>query len=349
MLNENTTTNYDHTVDIVRNAIPRMSELKIPITPPNYAVWYEYLSNSNQALGQEMDALLSRKQPITNIEMKALYEHYLEERSEKLSVAKTALSQLVSALVNHIKHADVHYSGFSTELNEITASLAGETSAEDLYTLMNRAVSATNTALEHGAELKQKLSSLACEMDEVRSKLVHSQQEARADALTGLHNRLAFQEEMAALPKFAAQDIHAPCLLIIDIDFFKHVNDNYGHLVGDHVLKVVAHEIKACVRGRDMVTRYGGEEFAVLLRDTPRSGCKAVGEHIRASIEGKTINLPEELLANKLLAVTVSVGAALFREQETPEAFIDRADRALYLSKEHGRNQVTWENQRTET
>lgn len=242
----NTSTNgqYDQTVQIVRNAIPRMSELKIPITPSNYAVWYEYLSETNQALRQEMDALLSRGQPIINGEMKGLYERFLKERTEEQWMAKTALSQMVS-------------------------------------TLMSRAVRATNIVLEQGMELKQRLSSLATEMEDVRGQLERSQKEARADALTGLHNRLAFQEELAALPRFAAQDTHAPCLLVVDIDYFKRINDTYGHLAGDHVLRAVAHEVKACVRGRDMVARYGGEEFAVLLRETPHSGCRAVAEHVR--------------------------------------------------------------------
>mgnify|MGYP001818003489 FL=1 len=80
----NTNTKYDQSVHIVRNAIPRMSELRIPITPSNYAVWYEYLTDSNKDLRREMDALLGREQPITNSEMQALYERYLEERSEKL-------------------------------------------------------------------------------------------------------------------------------------------------------------------------------------------------------------------------------------------------------------------------
>jgi diguanylate cyclase len=345
----NTNTQYDQTVDIVRNAIPRMSELKIPITPSNYAVWYEYLSDSNQALRQEMDVLLSRGQPITNGEMKGLYERYLKERNEEQWVAKTALSQMVSTLMSHIENADGHYSGFTSELNDIASSLAGDVSSKELDDLMDRAMRATNTALEQGKDLKQRLSSLATEMEDVRGKLERSQKEARADALTGLHNRLAFQEELAALPRFAVQDSHAPCLLLIDVDFFKRVNDNYGHPVGDHVLRAVAREIKACVRGRDMVARYGGEEFAVLLRDTPRSGCVAVAEHVRAGIERQMIKVPEELLADVLIAVTASVGGAWFREEETPEAFVDRADRALYLSKQEGRNRVTWEGRNTES
>jgi diguanylate cyclase len=296
-----------------------------------------------------MDVLLNRGQPITNTEMKGLYERFLNERNEERWVAKSALSQMVSTMMRHLENVDGHYSGFSSELNEIATTLAGDVSAKQLDELMDRAVRATKKALEQGKDLKQRLSALASEMEDVRGKLDRSQKEARADALTGLHNRLAFQEELAALPRFASQDTHAPCLLIIDVDFFKRVNDNYGHLVGDHVLRAVAREIKACVSGRDMVARFGGEEYAVLLRDTLRSGCMAVAEHVRAGIARLMIKPPEGILADELIAVTASIGGAWFREQETPEALVDRADRTLYLSKQEGRNRVPWERRSSES
>lgn len=339
----NTHTDYDQTVDIVRNAIPRMSELKIPITPSNYAVWYEYLTESNQALRQEMDTLLGREQPITEAEMRALYERYLEERNEKLQAAKTALSQVVNTLLSHIDRADGHFSSFSTELGDIANHLSGDTTVDDLNSLMDRAMAATNLALEHGVEMKQKLSRLATEMDDVRDRLARSREEARADVLTGVNNRLAFKEELAKLSETVNQDSHSPCLLIIDLDFFKRINDAFGHLAGDHVLLMVAQEVKASVRGRDMVARYGGEEFAVLLRDTPRTGCKAVAEHVRAGVERLMIQLPDDLGVKEPIAVSVSIGGAWYRDQEAPEAFVDRADQALYRSKQAGRNRVTWE------
>lgn len=341
-------TNYDQTVSIVRNAIPRMSELRIPITPINYAVWYEYLTESNQGLRQEMDALLDREQPITDSEMSSLYERYLEQRSENIQVAKTALSQVVNTLLSHIDHADGHFSSFSSELGDIASSLDGETSVDDLNQLMDRAMQATNAALERGAEMKHKLSSLAAEMDDVRDKLARSQEEARVDALTGVNNRLAFQENLEKLPQTAHDDSHAPCLLVIDLDYFKRINDGYGHLAGDQVLKAVAERIRESVRGRDMVARFGGEEFAVLLRDTPRTGCKAVAENVRSSIENAPVELAAELGVAEPLAVTASLGGAWLRDDEAIEAFIDRADQALYRSKEGGRNRVTWEGMTTE-
>lgn len=334
---------YAETVNIVRTAIPRMSELQIPITPINYAVWFEYLSDNNQELRQEMDGLLSRPQPITESEIKHLYERYLEERNEKLNVAKSALNQVVTALMQHISQADGHYNDFSAELKDVAEGLSGDVSTDNLNALIDRAVQATNTALERGATMKEQFTQLAVEMQQVRGQLAKSQEEARSDALTGVYNRLAFQEELVALIKKGADDTHPPCLILLDIDFFKKVNDTYGHLAGDHVLIAVAQQIKASVRGSDVVARYGGEEFAILLRDTPRSGCLAVAENVRLHIGRNPVALPAELRISKRIPVTASLGGAWVRIDENPEALIERADKALYRSKENGRNQVSWE------
>ena len=343
MPQNNTQPSFDQTVDIVRSAIPRMSEHKIPMTPCNYAVWFEYLAESNQPLRDEMDALLGREEPILDSEMRDLYERYLEERNEKVTSAKNALGQVVQTLMNHIHQADDHYSSFSSELQVVADGLNDDVSTESLNALIDRAVQATNSALERGAQMKQQFSNLAVEMQQVRSELARSQEEARSDPLTGLFNRLAFQEELSKLSEQAAHDAHQPCLLVLDIDFFKKVNDTYGHLGGDHVLTAVAGKIRESVRGADVVARYGGEEFAILLRDTPRSGCFAVAENVRLQISAMRITLPEELGFPEPVMVTVSLGGALYREHETLESLVDRSDRALYQSKENGRNRVTWE------
>jgi diguanylate cyclase len=348
MSSGNAENSYERTVDIVRSAIPRMSELKIPITPTNYAVWYEYLTAANDALRDELDQLLVREEPITNAELRDLYERYLEHRDEKLQVAKTTLGQVLTALIDHMDQADGHYGRFSSELSEIAEQLGAQTSAADLDAIIERAVQATRSALARGTALRQRFSGLAEEMQKVRSALVRSHEEARTDPLTGVNNRLAFQEALDVLGQGAADEGHPPCLIMVDADHFKAVNDNYGHLAGDHVLRTVAQEIKANVRGRDMVARYGGEEFAVLLRDTPRSGCMAVAENLRAGIEHRLITLPRELGAGRSLSVTVSLGGAWLRDGEPIEAFVDRADRALYRSKQAGRNRVSWEGRETE-
>lgn len=192
-------THYDRTVDIVRHAIPRMSEHKIPITPSNYVVWYEYLTESNQELRKEMDALLGRDQPISQGELQDLYARYIEQRGERVQIAKTTLSQIVNALINQISEADGHYGSFSSELNGLAASLAGEVSVDELNALIERATRATNTVVERGAQLRQQFKELSTEMQNGRGELARSYQQARTDTLTEVNNRLAFQETLDGL------------------------------------------------------------------------------------------------------------------------------------------------------
>ena len=232
--------------------------------------------------------------------------------------------------MQHISQADGHYSNFSTELLDVAQGLSQHVSTDDLNSLCDRTVKATNSALERGAEMRQKFSDLAVEMQQVRSALARSREEARSDALTGVYNRLAFQEEIGRLAEYVADDSHTPCLLLVDIDFFKRINDSYGHLAGDRVAKTVAHKIRQSVRGRDIVARYGGEEFAILLRVTSRSGCMAIAENVRLHVAQTVIELPADLGYDQPVEVTVSL--------------FERSDRALYRSKENGRNQLTWKN-----
>ena len=126
------------------------------------------------------------------------------------------------------------------------------------------------------------------------------------------------------------------CYLMLDIDHFKRYNDRYGHLVGDGILKEIVKGIKENIRQIDLVGRYGGEEFAVVLAETDREGGLLAAERIRQNIEKKNIFLYDEKLK-----ATVSIGMAMYPDQaDTLEALIEKADAALYRAKAEGRNRI---------
>lgn len=160
---------------------------------------------------------------------------------------------------------------------------------------------------------------------------------AMVDALTGLYNRRWLEE---ALPRFVNRFVRSNqplALLMIDVDFFKKVNDELGHPAGDATLVAVAHTLKAACRPTDLVARYGGEEFAVILPDTGPRAATGVAERLRQAVSLAAIRDSEGKL---LPCVTVSVGAALL-DAEGAAALLSRADAALYASKQGGRNRVT--------
>ena len=125
---------------------------------------------------------------------------------------------------------------------------------------------------------------------------------------------------------------------MVDIDHFKSFNDNFGHQVGDQVLRLVARTLKDGLKGRDFAARYGGEEFAIILPDTDLSAGVAVGNSLRKAIATKDVinRNTGEILGR----ITMSVGVAEFAGDPTLEDVVERADNALYTAKHNGRNQV---------
>jgi diguanylate cyclase (GGDEF)-like protein len=160
---------------------------------------------------------------------------------------------------------------------------------------------------------------------------------AITDALTNLFNHRYFQEELNTEILRAQRYKHALSMMIFDIDFFKTYNDRYGHLEGDRVIKQVAALIKQNVRQVDMVCRYGGDEFVVILPFTNLKGARFVAEKIRQSVEEQDLFNKE---TRKVIRATLSGGIATYREGMTKDELIAAADRALYRAKAEGRNKI---------
>jgi len=165
-------------------------------------------------------------------------------------------------------------------------------------------------------------------------------QYATIDALTNLNNRRQFEHRLGQEIASAKRQNKPLCAMMIDIDFFKKVNDTYGHASGDAVLRGVASIIKSALRESDIPSRYGGEEFAVLLPFTHIDEAKIVGERLRKAVETSPIPINIEDSDVKSINVTISMGLAEFTPKETGEELFERADKALYSAKESGRNRV---------
>lgn len=166
---------------------------------------------------------------------------------------------------------------------------------------------------------------------------------ATLDALTGLNNRHMFMQRLAETTSNAKRSKTDLCCIMTDIDFFKSVNDTYGHQIGDVVLKSVAKTIKKELREYDIASRYGGEEFTILLPNTPLDEAEKVAERLRQKVEKKKINIAEYKIKDvKEISVTISVGVAQYddKKMKDPEELYQKADKGLYIAKESGRNRV---------
>jgi two-component system cell cycle response regulator len=173
--------------------------------------------------------------------------------------------------------------------------------------------------------------------DDLRTELEESVDLSTKDGLTGVFNRRYFDIHIRQMVEKAQYSGNKMCLMILDIDYFKEVNDKYGHLAGDESLKVLATILKSSFRVTDLIARYGGEEFVILLGGTDINYSKKIAERVRSAIESLEINIPGK---QEPLKKTVSIGIAEFNNKESVTCFVDRADKALYEAKAKGRNKV---------
>jgi diguanylate cyclase (GGDEF)-like protein len=162
---------------------------------------------------------------------------------------------------------------------------------------------------------------------------------AATDQLTTLMNRQAFDFVFANALLDSERSRQPMCVALIDIDFFKKVNDKHGHLVGDHVLREIAMISKRSLRESDVICRWGGEEFLILLKNCTLEKATSIAENLRATIAANDFSRTSDL-ARKRLSVTVSMGVAECKDKETEDSVFERADVALNQAKESGRNSV---------
>ncbi|VVP12569.1 GGDEF domain-containing protein [Pseudomonas fluorescens] len=178
---------------------------------------------------------------------------------------------------------------------------------------------------------------LSCLLYPMRNALLYraATQSALRDPLTGAGNRVAMEQTLQREIDMSRRHAQPLSVLMLDIDHFKRVNDDHGHGAGDDVLRAIAASIKAQLRNVDMVFRYGGEEFLILLSNTGREAAAMVGERLRQATQS------EEYFADgQLIEITVSLGCSTLLPGESADSLLRRADSALYVAKREGRNRL---------
>ena len=165
---------------------------------------------------------------------------------------------------------------------------------------------------------------------------------ATLDALTGFYNRRQMEERIKQETASAKRKKTPLCAIMIDIDYFKSVNDTYGHAAGDFILKTASKIIRSQLREYDIASRYGGEEFAIILPFTKQEEAVMVAERLRKAVESRIINIENVNTKNdtRTIQITISLGIYSFKENDRPEDLLMKADKALYDAKETGINKV---------
>jgi diguanylate cyclase len=198
---------------------------------------------------------------------------------------------------------------------------------------------AENAKMQHEAgELKKSLEKSKSQIDNLRSHLAEAQEISMRDPLTSLSNRRRFDDSLARELADARQQGTPLSLVLADIDNFKKVNDLFGHTIGDEILKTFARVLQDNVCARDTVSRYGGEEFAVILPETEVENARRITERMRTQLEGMQLAVNDS--GQEIGRITASFGIAELSLGDNADTLVQRADAKLYQAKCAGRNRV---------
>ena len=317
-----------------------MKQEGVAPTPDNFELWYVYFSAQNPEVTRAIDILAANKQKITDERCKELYQRFLSQARDEDTIRRagdqvSATIKNVSGVVRDVKSATNVY---SSKLGNVSAKMNDIKDTGELKKIMNEMVTDTQAMLTQNQKLESELSKSSHVMEQMQRDLENIRREALTDGLTGLSNRKAFDAEIKRVMSDATANNSPFTLIMIDIDYFKTFNDNYGHQVGDQVLRLVAKTLTDGVKGRDIACRYGGEEFAIILPDTGMQAGIAVGNSLRKAVATKDVI--NRASGEKLARITISAGVAEFTPGEKISDLIERADAALYTAKHNGRNQV---------
>jgi len=328
-------------VEWLRKAVSKIKELNIPATPENYSLWYDYFSGRKPDLTIALDKHLKRKAPFDAEVNSVLYERFFGWGADhQLTDIRNAIRSLIELLYGHLSELDQGMEGYEQVLKSCEERLQQDPDINTLNQLVSSLVSETQKSRTMHKQAQKNISELNDEIEEMQQCLERLSEEALEDALTGVANRRAFDRELDKMLN-SNHKKQEHCLLLLDIDRFKLVNDKHGHLVGDRVLRFVAQMIKKSVKGRDFVARFGGEEFAIIFPNTDYQGGISVANTVIQTVANQKLTLNKQGL--KLGKVTLSGGLSMVREGDTAHSLIERADQCLYQAKSNGRNAVVGE------
>jgi diguanylate cyclase len=302
------------------------------------------------------DELVPLLEQVANLVIDALgdgqeeFENFLQGLNQRLETIQQLVNNASKGQINRHDSRIIFEGMLEGQVNEIRSVVNSKNDLGELghsisehLGLIIQAMHAFSSEDNHReTELTEQLRDMQLKLDEVEKLAVSAQyaieeqrRKAMHDSLTGLPNREFYQQrleqELQRIKRYGGK----LSLMVCDVDLFKRINDNYGHLAGDKVLNIIAKSLQKNLRSSDFIARYGGEEFVALMPETSTAEAKIIAEKLRKKVERSPFNFKKEPIQ-----ITVSFGISEFAPGESADEVFSRADKALYAAKEKGRNQV---------
>ena len=329
----------ERSAELLRATLGLMGQHDVCCNPVSFAVWYEHAAGINHRLSQAIEHRAKLSPRLDDEAMQQLYrDHVLDPDHVRMGQISSDLQRAMSGVAVNAQHTGSQAGAFGVQVDGLAQALRSRDMAVVAPLLAD--VSASALALKSSSRaLADQVAASHAEIERLRADLTRARDEALLDPLTRIFNRKGFDQHLGRLLGTAPKSGHAHGLVMIDIDHFKAVNDNHGHVFGDQVLRGLAEVMKACVtEARCSVARYGGEEFAILLPDSSQDEGLRLAELVRQRI--KAMKIRDRRTQEVILRVTVSAGVAALRPGDEAGSWVARADAALYKAKQAGRDRI---------
>jgi diguanylate cyclase len=338
-----TSDEHERTLAFAKVALGQIRSLRHSVAPRNYEIWYTYATGYNQPLNEAINETLARTGTVSEANMEAFYGAHLSSNrmTDRLDKVGSQVVGEIEQVMAMIEAAAGSASTYSESLADVSAQLGTPMDREALRMIVESLVATAKDMETDNQKLEARLTASKQEINDLQRNLETVRHESLTDPLTTLSNRKFFDLSLARAMQDAAAKHEPLSLMMADIDHFKAFNDNYGHLTGDQVLRLVAMALKHNVKGQDIAARYGGEEFAVVLPNTVLRSATTVADHIRRAVMTK--QLMKRSTHEALGRISVSIGVATYVPGESAQSLIGRADACLYAAKRAGRNRVVCE------
>lgn len=334
-------TDYEYSaeenIQFMYRIIKVMTQHKISPTPLNYAVFYEYVAGFNANLKIAVDKLIAENNAFEIDTVLALYKKHISNVAlESFEMINQRLQRIIDDTGKSVAETQQKATEANDIFEEKSIRLESITNLVELKTVLTEIAGETKALINTSELFKSELFAANKEMERLRTELSKVRESASIDALTGLLNRGSFDETLNnLLEQTNDQEI---CLTLLDLDHFKQINDKFGHLIGDNVLKFTASLLKKYSEKHHYVARFGGEEMAIIMPDTSISKAREIAEKIRNSLQNS--RLKRKNSNESIGTITLSIGITARKQNDTIETLVMRADQALYKAKESGRNQT---------